>query len=229
MSLLMFRGVVLGEFRRTSPAMPPHIRKVRQRLNSLSKISKYRREHGLELGQDGDWSIAIANVVAAMGQEVTVLSVAALRARLGLPEIDAERLSSQIADVELMRRVSFGYPLRTPAQIGALLGVSSVEREEARVIDIDAVDENATQRRQRLDRERRRAKRAALKAGRQKTQKEMADEEGVSLSTWKRRRTGELKPVPSSSEERRVQARNTRAREKADGKWLTQKVPDDDC
>lgn len=217
MTELRWGGVILGEWRQRAtprnPAMPATIRRARQRLNSLSKLSKYRRQHGLELGNDGDWTLLLANVIGALGQEVSAGAVAALRARLALPETDRDRLEGQIADVELMRRVSFSYRLRTSAQVGALLGVSSVEREEANVIDIDAVDESAVERRRRLDRQAKRLKRAALKAAPRVTQAEQAKAIGVSLSTLKRRNR-DLNSVRSPSSKKDAQARDTHARVK---------------
>lgn len=221
---LRWGGVVLGEWRTSAtpskPQMPALVRQARQRRNSLSRLVKYRIENGLALGPAIAWAAVLGNTLAALRTEVTVTAVAALAARLGLPPIDPELISASIADVEQTRRVWSDYRLRTPAQVGAMLEVTSIERQECNLRDIDAADEAASDRKRRLARERQARRRAgAAPAAPRLTQRQRAQAAGVSLATWKRRQAIEPNPVTLSSlieEERRA-----RVREQRDGEWLT--------
>lgn len=218
-TVVRFGRAILGEWRSGAtsrkPAMLASERQARQRRNSLSRLVKYRVENGLALGSAAAWAHVLGNTLAALRQEVTTDAVAALAARLGLPPIDAETISGATADIESTRRVWHGYRLRTAGQVGSMLELTSVEREECRITDISAVDESPGDRRRRLDRERKKADRAAraAQAGPRLTQVEMAKLEGISLSTWQRRNR-DLKSVGPSSRKKDGWVRDTRARVK---------------
>ncbi|WP_202306166.1 hypothetical protein [Mesorhizobium sp. L-8-10] len=129
---------------------------VMQRKNELARLVQYRLHNGLDAGPPIGWAAVLANLSATLGDEVTVDSVADLCRRIGLPEIDAAIVAGLARDPEKARRVWTKYELLDAASTGALIEMTSVEREELEIKRIDAWDETADDRRRRLTRERKR-------------------------------------------------------------------------
>ena len=219
MSVLVTLGnVILGEWRGAArrPAMPASERKVRQRRNSASRLAHLRLSQGLDLGERAAWALVVANVIGGLGKSVSGDAINKMVTGFGLPPIDPGVVEAVASDAETARRLwgTGRHNLLTPCMVGALLQVTAAEREEAGIRDIDAIDETGTDRRRRLDRDRKAIARAAraAEAGPRLTQAQQAMAEGVSLSTWRRRH---LDPNSVRSSEREsAHARVSHARVK---------------
>lgn len=200
---IMWKGVIIAERRAAAkrPSMPASERQVKTRRNSLSRLAHLRMSRGYATGELAAWAVAIANVIAGLGQEVTAESIDDMAKSFGLPEIERGTCNAVARSAEKERRVWSGeYRVLRGQDVGDMLAVTSVERDEAEITDIGAIDETPDQRARRLDRQRKRAARAALAAPRL-TQKQRAAAEGISLATWKRRhaKSAEPKSVRSPS------------------------------
>lgn len=137
---------------------------VKQRYNELARIVKYRRAYDLDPGPPIGWAVVLADLEAAFGREVNVASVRDLCRRLKLPLIDDDVVAGVAHTAEMARRVWTSYRPITAASVGALLLVTTVEREECQLKRIDAIDEPSDARRRRLSKERMKRKRERDKA-----------------------------------------------------------------
>lgn len=194
--------------------MPANERRVRQLRNECSRLAYLRRSHRLALGEATGWAVVIANVVGGMGKAITGDAINLMAVSFGLPAIDDGIVDAVALDAETARRLwgAGRHNLLGARMVGALLQVTAVEREEAGIRCIDAIDESPADRRRRLDRQRKKAGRLkrAAKARPRLTQAAMASADGVSLSTWQRRHR-DLNPVRSPKKEG-APARDTHAR-----------------
>lgn len=216
-SVVMLGSAILGEWRsglHGRAAMPANERKTRQRRNSLSRLAHLRLAQGLALGEAAAWALAIANTIGGLGREVTGQAIAEMARSFGLPDLEPGVAEAIAQDAETARRLwgAGRHQLLTAQMVGSLLAVTAAEREEAGLRDIGAVDETSAERRRRLDRERKKAARAAraAQAGPRLTQAQMAAAEGVSLATWKRHRV-----ILSGSEPKSVRLSSLSLREDA--------------
>jgi len=125
-----------------------------QRFNELGRLVAYRREYGLAMGPASGWAIVLANLSECLGVTSDCQTVDELRRRLRLPALDPDVVAPACkpADGKLLNQ----------AYVGALLEVTSVEREDLRLLRIEAYDEPAADRRRRLDRERKRRVRRTM-------------------------------------------------------------------
>jgi hypothetical protein len=125
-----------------------------QRYNELGRLTAYRHKHGLDMGPPIGWASVLANLSAALGDEVTITSLSDLCRRLNLPEIDPDIVAGIARDVEKARRVWNTYELLPAAAVGALIQLTAPEREECSIKRIDAWEESSADRKRRLTRER---------------------------------------------------------------------------
>ncbi len=124
----------------------------RQRCNELARLALYRLENGLDLGPPVAWALVLANLAVCLGQASDVTAIAALCRRLQLPQLDE--------DISAAACHNAGTELMKAAHAGALLQVTTVERDDCRLLRIDAWDESADDRQRRLARERQRRRRS---------------------------------------------------------------------
>lgn len=130
-----------------------------QRLNELQRVVRYRRAYGLDAGPPIGWCVVLADLAAALKQEVNVTSVDDLCRRIGLPTIDPAVVAGVAHHAEPARRVWTQYRLLSAEAAGNLIELTSIEREECEIKRIDAADEPAHERKRRLAKERQRKKR----------------------------------------------------------------------
>lgn len=152
-----------------------------QRRKDLSRLSYYRRKHGFSIGPEIGWVECIANMVRVRDGLVDSGGVQKEAKLLGLEKLDSGLVADVVKDISAK---AWGkYPLYTTRMAGNKLEVTSVEREEAGILKIDAVDEPRKERQRRLDRERKAEKRAAEAAPKRLTKKAIADTLGISRPT----------------------------------------------
>jgi|GEM_PF-3059216 len=162
-----------------------------QRRSDLNRLLHYRRKNGFAFGPEIGWVEVIANLVRVLNGTVTTEVVHEEAKRLGLGKIDQHLVADVVADISA--RAWGKYKLFSPRLAGAKLQVTSVERDEAGIIKLDAVDETKEERRRRVDRERKAEKRAAEATLRTQSKPkseimaELAKELGISVSTLYRR------------------------------------------
>lgn len=125
-----------------------------QRLNELQRVVRYRRAYRLDAGPPIGWCVVLADLAAALKQEVNVTSVDNLCRRIGLPTIDPAVVAGVAHHAEPARRVWTQYRLLSAEAAGNLIELTSVEREECEIKRIDAADEPSHERKRRLARAR---------------------------------------------------------------------------
>jgi hypothetical protein len=165
-----------------------------QRLNELGRLATYRKAHGLSIGNADAWASVLADIAAALGKEVDIVSVRELCRRIGLLDIDPGKVLAAVHGRETARRVWRGYPIMSPEAAGAAVELTAAERQELGIRRLDAWDEAADERRRRLRREqkarRRRTKGAKPRAQSLSTLKPWKAE-GLSRAAWYRKRARE--------------------------------------
>jgi hypothetical protein len=139
-------------------------------LNELQRIVRYRRTYGLDAGPPIGWCVVLADLAAALKQEVNVLSVDSLCRRIGLPNIDPAIIAGVAHHAEPARRVWAQYRILGAEATGNLIELTSVERDECKIKRIDAADEPAHERRRRLARERQKRFKARGKSQRNRNE-----------------------------------------------------------
>lgn len=153
-----------------------------QRRVDLNRLLHYRRKHGIDIGPELGWIEVIANYVKVRDRTVTAEIVRKEAKSIGLPSLDRS-LVDQAVEIISAQAWGSSFPLFKPRIAGIKLQVTSVERDAAEVLMIEAIDESAVQRRKRKERERRAVKRALEAAPKRPTKKALADALGVSRPT----------------------------------------------
>lgn len=121
------------------------------RFNDLGRLIAYRRRYGLNVGSEFSWAVVLANLSEALGTTADVYAIHDLGRRLGLPEIDPDIAAAACRSGDGL--------LLSAVVVGEFLEVSSCERTDARLRNIEAVDESAVDRKRRIARERQRRRR----------------------------------------------------------------------
>lgn len=119
-----------------------------QRYNELGRLIEYRHMHGLDMGPASGWALVLANLCECLGVTSDCQTVGELCRRLRLPAIDPDIIAPACMPAEGR--------LLDQAYVGALVEVTACERQDLRLLRIEAYDECAADRRRRLDRERKR-------------------------------------------------------------------------
>ncbi len=150
--------------------------RARQRLNELSRLVRYRRDHGLDIGHGVAWSIVLSDIALARrhlwtkGREGEFAPGAPLVEqlrhqidnlfwRIGLGDIVNSPLMRAI-HAEVWPRLSEDPHVLLPAAgVGEVLEVTAIERADCRLLTIDDVEEGAHGRRLKAAREREQRKR----------------------------------------------------------------------
>lgn len=159
----------------------------RQRMRDLERLASRRRRKGPSLGPEQAWAYVVGNLVRVEENQITADLINSRVKALGLPPLPSVIVSVVVR--EIGQKVWGSYKLYSPAEAGAMLGLTTAERTDAGIVKMDAIDEPAHARRRRLDRERKAEKRAAQAAlrqtGKPKSQliAEIADELGKSPAT----------------------------------------------
>lgn len=125
------------------------------RFNDLGRLVAYRRRHALNIGSEFSWAVVLANLSEALGTTADVFAVHDLARRLGLPEIDADIAAAACRSGDGL--------LLSAVVVGEFLEVSSCERTDARLRNVEAVDECAEDRKRRIARDRQRRRRAVTR------------------------------------------------------------------
>lgn len=136
-------------------AMQPWERQWNQRKNSLARLVGYRRVHRLHAGEQAAWIIILANLVSLRDRRVTPERIQDLAVTIGLSSLEHASVEGVVGEVSGARR-----KLLDKRQTGTLLELTAAERADCGIRDIDATDEPAKDREQRLDRERKAKNRA---------------------------------------------------------------------
>ena len=151
-----------------------------QRRRELRRLARYRVLNQIAIGSESAWADAIADALRGVYGKISAEMVHDEWAVYELPA-----LSPEIVD-HTVRRMRWGRePLLAAIKVGSALDLTSVEREEAGIFKIEAVDEPVKDRKRRLARERKarqRAAKAAL-APKRKSKAELARELKVSRRT----------------------------------------------
>ncbi len=131
-----------------------------QRFNELARLVAYRRRYGLDLGSATGWALVLSNLTECLGVTADCYAVDQIRRRLRLPAIDFDVIAACCSPAEgrLM-------PQQT---VGELLEVSSCERQDCRLLRIEACDEPQADRKRRLARERQQRRRHVTRTIRRK-------------------------------------------------------------
>jgi hypothetical protein len=177
-----------------------------ERQHDLERVVRYRFSEGLAMGPDAGWALAIANLCRYMDGSISADSIRRMCAALGRPALDEGNVTAVV--LEIGAKTYSRYRLQSARAVGSLIELTSVEREEIGIRMIDAVDEPARVRSNRLKREAMRRTRAAKAAApRVSVEKEKPwESEGISRRTWyyRRRKDGCTESVAIPIEERRV-------------------------
>ena len=182
-----------------------------QRYNSLRKIRATR--HGRPLANPGAWAILIANAIEALGEFLDADSLVGAANRIGIA-LDPDAINVGLTfRLDRERGYGPGRRLVRADVAGHMLQLTAAERDAARVVDIDAHDETRADRKRRLDRQWRAARRGAagLKPATPTTIIEHGMPwlaAGISRRTWYRNRAKErlgTEPVVRPSSERSSQ------------------------
>lgn len=126
-----------------------------QRYNELARLINYRFVHGLDIGPVTGWALVLGNLVECFGTTADCFSVDRLRRRLRLPAIDADVVSACCYPAEGR--------LMPQATVGALLEVTACERQDCRLLRIEACDEPKADRKRRLARLRQQRRRSVTR------------------------------------------------------------------
>lgn len=173
----------------------PWLMNAHQRRRELVTLARYRVENGLGLGLDAGWAHVIGNTLRVIEGQVTEQRVVDEATLYGLPPMSQATIEDVVR--QLAGRYWAGPKLYSPAHAGSLLSLTSVEREESGVQKLEAIDEPADDRRRRLDRDRKREKRAVRAALSPKpmTKKDRAKSLGISRAElYRRLQSGEVEP-----------------------------------
>jgi hypothetical protein len=175
-----------AHFRNYKPGrLEPWQMNAQQRRNELDRLARLRRRTGADLGPESGWAEVIGNLLRVRHGQVTVEDVHAEVAWLGLPKLNAQLVEDAVGHIA---RAAWGrYQLYSPKLAGDKLRLTSAERHEAGIQKIEAIDESRTERRRRLDRERKAERRAAKAAPSKPTKKQLAEMLKISrptLNAW---------------------------------------------
>lgn len=125
------------------------------RRASLRRVITSRKLHRQNLGDAPGWVSVILNLVHCEGGKTDDRdSINRVARRLGLPSFGPDAFAVVAGGV-------FGRRLMPAAQCGALIDLTTLEREELGILDIDASDEPADMRKKRLAKERQQKHRGA--------------------------------------------------------------------
>lgn len=158
-----------------------------QRRTELQRLAQYRHRNNLAMGSDAGWANAVGNMCRVLNGHLTVEMLEEEWGAYGVPALAPEVVADA---VKHLAGRAWGLPtLYAPAHVGSLLDLTSAERDEAGIVKIDACDETGDERRRRLDKERKAAKRAAKAAlaPKPETKKQMALRLGISRMQLDRR------------------------------------------
>lgn len=122
-----------------------------QRFNELARLVTYRRRYALDLGPATGWALVLSNLIECLGATADCYSVDQIRRRLRLPAIDLDIIAACCSPAEGR--------LMPQATVGDLLEVTSLERQDCRLLRIEACDEPQADRKRRLARERQQRRR----------------------------------------------------------------------
>ncbi len=161
-------------------------RQLRQRIRSLTRLTQYRRAGGLHPGEEAGWIFVLANLVGVMERRVSSAAMLDMAATIGLPALELASVAAIAGDITAAR----GRKILPAHQCGALVSLTAAERVDCNILDIDAVDEDATSRRRRLAKERQARLRAARAASAAPTMESVEPwlELRISRRTWFRRK-----------------------------------------
>ena len=160
--------------------------------NELAWLVKHRNAFGGPSISDTAWCVVLADLQVFLFGPVDFDTVDALRRNLGVWPLDAEAMTRAVRDASsASQALGAGFNLPSPDKVGALLRVSTDERDTLLLRAIGAEDETAAARRRRLRRERAAERRAA--AGHTPRDQALTrlrpwEEIGISRRTWERRR-----------------------------------------
>lgn len=186
--------------------------RVRERLNELRRLVRYRHNNILAIGMPGAWAWVVSDLaLAKRGLQATLdadqvesgdypdifiegtvireqvkRDIIGLFWRIGLGPMVEEIDDSPLIWPRDDRRSTEILPASI---VAAVLEVTSVERAECQLRTIDAVDEDDIDRRRRANREREKARRQAAGVAPQALSKSRLEpwrEAGVSRATWYR-------------------------------------------
>lgn len=139
------------------------------------------------MGSDAAWAHAVGNMLRVLNGHLTVKMLLEEWGAYGVPALSSEVVDDAVK--HLAGRVWGAPTLYAPAHVGSILELTSAERDDVKITKMDACDEPADDRKARLDRERKSAKRAAKAAlaPKPETKKEMALRLGISRMQLDRR------------------------------------------
>lgn len=179
--------------RRNALRLAPYMMNAYQRRAELQRLAQYRKAGDYALGSDAAWANVIANLCRVLHGYVAEELVFAEISHYGIGPMSFEVVADA---VKHHGTKAWGKPsLFSPAHVGSLLELTSVERAEAGIEKIDACDESSADRKRRMDRQRKALKRAAKAAlaPKPETKKQMADRLGISRTELYRRiKAGQL-------------------------------------
>jgi hypothetical protein len=158
---------------------------------ALRRLCADRLSDGVDLGLTRDWVRAAAYLSALLDHEVNVQTVEARLIDIGYPAQKVRRSDVLHTGWEVGAATEAGFLTKSARIFGDLVQITREERERLDIRCMDAIDEQAADRRRRLKAAS--AKRARLKAG--ATAREESDASaapwvgaGVSRRTWYRRK-----------------------------------------
>lgn len=160
---------------------PVWLLNAKARRRELNMICRYKQHHGLGMGPAGGWAFVIGNLCRVLYDFVTADSLQDEAGKIGRGRLDGSAVDAAVQ--EIMGKAWGRYRLFSGDQVGSLIELSSVEREESGVVKIAAMDEPTSVRRRRENKERMQMKRAAGAALRAISKTELARRLGVSRAT----------------------------------------------
>ncbi|RYE84946.1 MAG: hypothetical protein EOP19_10460 [Hyphomicrobiales bacterium] len=176
---------------------PVWLLNAKSRRRELNMVCLYKQHQGLAMGPAGGWAFVVGNLCRVLYDSVTAESLQEEAVKIGRGRLDGSAVDAAVQ--EIMGKAWGRYRLYSGDQVGSLIELSSVERQECGVEKIAAMDEPTPVRRRRENRERMQRKRAASAALRPISKAELARRLGLHIRTVHRMiKRGEIVRVTES-------------------------------